>query len=74
MVFHTQVFTSMIFFSSSKAVVSRLNLSEAAAHCFYLFETVEYNFGKLTCKTQLLLLKITFTESVVRHNTKIASE
>jgi hypothetical protein len=29
-----------------QAVVSRLHLSETAAHCFYLFETVEYNFGK----------------------------
>ena len=32
-----------------QVVVSRLGLSEAAAHCFYLFETVEYNFGKTTC-------------------------
>ncbi|XP_022333199.2 sorting nexin-27-like isoform X2 [Crassostrea virginica] len=29
-----------------KAVVSRLGLSEAAANCFYLFETVEYNFDR----------------------------
>lgn len=60
MVFHTRDQLYDDLFSSSKAVVSRLNLSEAAAHCFYLFETVEYNFGKLKSKTQQLLLKTTF--------------
>lgn len=31
-----------------QAVVVKLNMSDKAACCFYLFETVEYNFGKFT--------------------------
>ena len=29
-----------------QAVVEKLQLSDGASECFYLFETVEYNFGK----------------------------
>ena len=29
-----------------QAVVEKLHLSDGASECFYLFETVEYNFGK----------------------------
>ena len=31
-----------------QAVVDKLHLSDGASECFYLFETVEYNFGKYT--------------------------
>ena len=35
-----------LFFCVFQAVIEKLNLSDGAAECFYLFETVEYNFGK----------------------------
>jgi len=40
------VYVSCLFWLYFQAVIDKVNLSSGAAECFYLFETVEHNFGK----------------------------